>query len=186
MRVTSIGAVLGVITVGTLIAGAIPAGAATARITLTAGTLGVAAPVTSPHFRALTASGGRQVATATLDAPRITDTTGTQGGWEVQVAGTSWSGLTQDDLASTSVAVTGVVSSACDGASGCVPAGNTVDYSALTLPLGSDLPVAVYRAEALTGQGEQNVALGLRLSTPTRPASGSHHSLWTVSLVTGP
>lgn len=186
MRITSIGAVLGVITLGTQIAGAIPVGAATASLTLTAGTLGFAAPAASPHFGALTSSGGRRVATATLGTLHITDTTGTQGGWELQVAGTAWSGLSQDDLASTSVVVTGVVSGACEGDAGCALARNTVDYSALTLPLGSDLPVAVYRAEALTGQGEQNVALGLALSTPTQATSGSHQSLWTVSLATGP
>ncbi|MHB8718385.1 MAG: hypothetical protein ACYDAC_05790 [Candidatus Dormibacteria bacterium] len=188
MHIARTGAVLGALTMGILVAGATPALAATptVSVTLTSGPVAFANTLGGVQFGAGSPAGGRLTATGSLSRLDIRDATGTEHGWEVQVAGTAWTGLSEAQGADTSVSATGVVANGCDAGSTCVNAADTVDYTALTIPVGDAVPVTVDNADAFSGQGSQTVTVGLSISAPADITPGPHASLWTVSLVSGP
>jgi len=168
-----------------LIGPALPAGAATATATISAGSLAFVSAPPNVNFTA-TLNGSNQTVTA-QQALDVSDATGSGAGWSITATSTTFNAGGGVTLSTTATTVQSTPGSACDNGSSCTLATNNISYP-YTLPAGASAPAAtkVFNAAASTGQGNETVTVTWSLAVPATTAPGTYTSTWTLSLVSGP
>jgi hypothetical protein len=163
---------------------ALPAGAATATATITAGSLAFVSTPPNVNFSA-TLNGANQTVTAN-QALDVSDATGSGAGWSITATSTTFT-TGSVTLATNSTTIQSAPTTACDSGSGCTLATNSIGYP-YSLPAGSSAPTAtkIFNAAANTGQGNQTVSVTWSLAVPATTSPGTYTSTWTLSLVSGP
>ena len=156
----------------------------TATATLTAGALGLTAPM-SVAFSA-TLNGHDQLVSSS-QALDVLDGTGSGLGWNITATSTTFVNAESDTLSTAAVTELSGPSQACDASSSCVLATTNVSYP-YTLPAASVAPTAtkVFNAVAATGLGDQTSTHTLELAVPSAAKAGVYSSTWTYSVISGP
>jgi hypothetical protein len=166
-----------------LLASSMAVSAATATVTVSAGSLAfVSAPgnVTFP----VTLNGVDQAPTQTQPID-VGDATGSGTGWNITATSTTFTTGTKN-LSTTATTATGATV-ACDTSVTCTTATNTITYP-YALPAATSAPVAtkLFNGAANTGMGNQTVTPTWKVLVPANTSAGSYTSTWTISLVSGP
>ncbi len=163
---------------------AVPAGAATATATITAGSLGFVSAPPNVTFNA-TLNGTNQTVTAT-QALDVSDATGSNAGWNIAATSTTFT-TGSVTLATNSTTVQSTPTTACDSGSSCTVATNSITYP-YSLPAAGSAPTAtkVFNAGANSGEGNETVTVTWSLAVPAATTPGTYTSTWTLSLVSGP
>jgi hypothetical protein len=165
-------------------AAAPPAGATSATVNVSAGTLGFVSAAPSVTFND-TLNGHDQTPTAT-QALDVGDATGSGAGWNITATSTTFT-TGSVTLSTTATTVQSGPTVACDASTTCVTATNSISYP-YTLPADASAPTAtkVYNAAANTGMGDQTVTVTWQVAIPASTKAGTYTSTWTLSLVSGP
>lgn len=157
-----------------------------ASMSLIAGTLHFNA-ITSVVFPPTELQGQDQTA-YTDNTVDLTDATGSAAGWTVSLSATQFV-AGSDPLPADSTIITGDSPPVCDSDSTCAPpqadAGGPVGVPAgpgATLPP----PAIIFSADAGTGLGAMNFALGYDLDVPANASTGSYTATWVYTLSQGP
>lgn len=142
----------------------------------------------APAF-AVTLNGTNQAPTDQMTI-HVTDTTGTNAGWNLAIASTEFTtgGTTPRTLATNALRITGATATAtCTAGPDCVDPTNGITYP-LTVPAGPTAPTAVkfYNAAVDTGMGEFDVKPTLQLNVPANAYAGSYTSTITITIASGP
>jgi hypothetical protein len=164
---------------------ALPAGAATATATITAGALAfVSTPPNVTFSDTLNGTNQTAIATQALD---VGDATGSGAGWNITATSTTFATGGGATLATTATSVQSAPTKACDASSSCVLATTNVSYP-YTLPAAGTAPTAtkLFNATANTGEGDETVTVTWSLAIPAATSAGTYTSTWTISLVSGP
>jgi hypothetical protein len=161
-----------------------PAGATSATVNVTAGTLGFVSAAPAVTFND-TLNGKDQTPTAT-QALDVGDATGSGAGWNITATSTTFT-TGSVNLSTTATTVQSGPTVACDASATCVTATNSITYP-YTLPAAASAPTAtkVYNAAANTGMGDQTVTVTWQVAIPASTKAGTYTSTWTLSLVSGP
>jgi hypothetical protein len=178
---------LGMLAVAGLLGVAAPAGASTASVTLTAGTLGFVTPPANVTFPSTALNGLNKTVTA-AQAFDVGDATGAAAGWNITATSTT---LTAGALTLPTPATTVASAPAaptCDTGSTCTVGSPTTVTYPYSLPAATTAPTAtkMYNAPAGTGMGNQTLTPTWTLSIPSSAQAGTYTSTWTQSLVSGP
>jgi hypothetical protein len=155
----------------------------TGTATLTAGTLSMNAPTTVGFAATLT--GAAQVVSAS-QAIDVLDDTGSGAGWNITLTSTTWTSGA-NSLATTSTTDT-AANGTCDVVSACVLGNNASISYPLVVPAGTTAPTAlkIQSAAAGTGIAPQTWTHTMALAIPAAARAGAYTSTWTYSLVSGP
>jgi hypothetical protein len=159
--------------------GAMPALAAAASETVTAGGLTTTSP--DMTFASVVVSGvaATQTGTYTLD---VNDLTGNNAGWHVTIAGAA---LTNADTTTLATTATPPIAAPCTVVvTGCT---NLAANVAATAPfLISPTAVPLYSAAVNTGELDHHVVVPMSVAIPAVVSSGAFTSTWTISVTSGP
>lgn len=178
---------VGALVVAGLLAVAAPAGASTASVTLTAGSLGfvtVPANVTFPS----TALNGLNKTVTAAQAFDVGDATGSGAGWNITSTSTTFTNGSATLPTTATTIATAPAAPACDAGSTCTVGSPTTVTYPYSLPAGATAPTAtkIYNAPVGTGMGDQTLTPTWTLSIPSSALAGTYTSAWTQSLVSGP
>lgn len=151
-----------------------------------AGSLGFVTPPAAVVFTAsLTGTDQTASATQSLD---VSDQTGTNAGWNITATSTTFATAAPvHALPATATTIDNAPTTACDAASACTLAQNSVTYPYM-LPAAGVAPTAtkLFNAAINSGQLNQTVTVTWHLAIPANTFSGAYASTWTISLVSGP
>lgn len=174
---------VGLTAIAGLLASSMAVSAATATVTVTAGTLAFVSTPPNVTF-AVTLSGVDQAPTQTQPLD-VGDATGSAAGWNITATSTTFTSGAHT-LATTATTATGATD-VCDASTTCTTAVNSVTFP-YALPAATVAPVATkaYNAALLSGMGNQTVTPTWKVAIPANTSAGSYTSTWTISLVSGP
>jgi hypothetical protein len=146
--------------------------------------------VTAPPNVSFTVTlNGTDRSTTAPQALDVSDQTASSAGWNITATSTTFStgGGAPHTLPASATTVQSAPTTACDSASVCTPAVNTITYP-YALPAAASPPTAtkMFNAAAGTGMLNQTVTATWRLAIPGNTFAGTYTSTWTISLVSGP
>lgn len=154
---------------------------ATAEIT--AGSLTLVGSPSDVDFGsfALTGANGTLTGSQTF---KVSDASGTAAGWKITAGGTQLTNGSGGTLPANAVTISSIPGVACDSGSSCTPADNGT-WSPFTLPA-SPASAIMFRANAGTGMGIQDITPTWTLAVPGATAVGTYGATWTFTLTSGP
>jgi hypothetical protein len=155
-----------------------------ASVAVNAGNLSESAPATAVAT-AVTLSGDDQTTTYSFDIT-VTDATGSNAGWNLQIAATQFNDLpSTDTLPSTASTISGAPTATCiSNGNNCSTLTNTVTYPPILMLTTS--AQKFFNAAAGSGRGKFKVTPTVNVFVPANTVAATYSSTVTVSLVSGP